>query len=99
MKRPSFISFALAHPHTYVLAFTSTNDALRPDEYAMEQLALPLQQLITAVSGPEKSLAALRGAMALVHGIVMLELHGQLQRGGDLGTDFGTAVQGYLNGW
>ncbi|WP_420627671.1 TetR/AcrR family transcriptional regulator [Candidatus Leptofilum sp.] len=95
----SYRSFALAHPHTYTLAFTNTDDSLRPDENALEQLALPLQQLMTAVSGEEKSLAALRGAMALVHGFVMLELHGQLRRGRDLGADFATAVHAYLNGW
>ena len=95
----SYRAFALAHPHTYVLAFTNNDDALRPDEDVLAQLALPLQQLITAVSGPEKSLAALRGAMALVHGFVMLELHGQLRRGGDLVVDFETAVQAYLRGW
>lgn len=95
----SYRQFALAHPHTYSLAFTNTNDALRPDENVLAQLAIPLQQLITAVSGPEHSLAALRGAMALVHGFVLLELHGQLRRGGDLEADFGTAVQAYLNGW
>ncbi|MEZ4594642.1 MAG: TetR/AcrR family transcriptional regulator [Chloroflexota bacterium] len=91
--------FALAHPHTYVLAFTNTEEAQRPDEDVLEQLALPLQQVMSAVSGPEDSLAALRGAMALVHGFVMLELHGQLRRGGDLGADFETAVHAYLNGW
>ncbi len=95
----SYRSFALTHPHTYGLAFTNTDNALRPDEDALEQLALPLQQLITAVSGQEKSLAALRGAMALVHGFVLLELHGQLRRGGDLEADFETAVHAFLNGW
>lgn len=95
----SYREFALTHPHTYVLAFTNHDDTLRPDEDVLEQLALPLQQLITAVSGPEKSLAALRGAMALAHGFVMLELHGQLRRGGDLAADFSTAVHAYLNGW
>lgn len=95
----AYRGFALAHPHTYVLAFTNTDEALRPDADVLEQLALPLQQVISAVSGPEQSLAALRGAMALVHGFVMLELHGQLRRGGDLGADFETAVHAYLNGW
>jgi hypothetical protein len=54
---------------------------------------------MTAVSGPKNSLAALRGAMALVHGFVLLELHGQLRRGGDLALDFDTAVHAYLRGW
>lgn len=95
----SYRHFAHAHPHSYLLAFTNTNDALRPDEDTLAQLALPLQQLITAVSGPDQSLAALRGAMALVHGFVLLELHGQLRRGGDLAQDFDTAVRAYLRGW
>lgn len=95
----AYRSFALAHPFSYRLAFTNTDDSLRPDEDTMEQLVLPLQQLMTAVSGEEKSLAAVRGAMALVHGFVMLELHGQLRRGGDLGADFTTAVNAFLNGW
>lgn len=95
----AYRNFALTHPHNYSLAFTNTEDNLRPDENTMEQLVLPLQKLMTAVSGEEKSLAALRGAMALVHGFVMLELHGQLRRGGDLEADFTTAVYAYLNGW
>ena len=95
----SYRHFAHAHPHSYMLAFTNTNDAQRPDEETLAQLAIPLQQLMTAVSGSEHSLAALRGAMALVHGFVLLELHGQLRRGGDLEQDFDTAVWAYLQGW
>ncbi len=91
--------FAHEHPHSYLLAFTNTDEALRPDAALLEQMVLPIQTLMTAVSGPEQSLAALRGAMALVHGFVLLELHGQLRRGGDLAVDFATAVQAYLRGW
>ena len=92
-------SFAHAHPHTYILAFTNTDDALRPDENVLEQMALPLQALMSTVSGETNSLAALRGAMALVHGFVMLELQGQLRRGGDLAADFEKVVEAYLQGW
>ena len=95
----AYRSFAHQHPNTYLLAFTNTDDALRPDEDLLEQMVLPIQALITAVSGQENSLAALRGAMALVHGFVMLELHGQLRRGGDLAADFALAVHAYLQGW
>ncbi len=91
--------FAHEHPHSYLLAFTNNDEALRPDADVMEQMVLPIQALMTAVSGPEQSLAALRGAMALVHGFVLLELHGQLRRGGELVVDFDTAVQAYLRGW
>ena len=95
----AYRDFAHEHPNCYILAFTNNDDALRPDEKVLEQMALPLQALVTAVSGPTESLAALRGAMALVHGFIMLELYGQLRRGGDLSTDFESAVQAYLRGW
>ena len=95
----AYRSFAHAHPNSYILAFTNNDDSLRPDEDLLEQMVLPIQALMTAVSGVENSLAALRGAMALVHGFVMLELHGQLRRGGDLSAAFAAAVQAYLRGW
>jgi AcrR family transcriptional regulator len=95
----AYRSFAHAHPNCYILAFTNNDDALRPDEDLLAQMVLPIQELMTAVSGPENALAALRGAMALVHGFVMLELHNQLRRGGDLSADFEAAVQAYLCGW
>lgn len=91
--------FAHVHPNCYILAFTNNDDALRPDADLLEQMVLPIQDLMTAVSGVENSLAALRGAMALVHGFVMLELHHQLRRGGDLSADFEAAVHAYLRGW
>ena len=51
------------------------------------------------ITGEAQSLAALRGALALVHGFVMLELKGQLEREGDVGAAFAAAVQAYLQGW
>lgn len=95
----TYRSFAQAHPHSYILAFTNNDESLQPDKHVLEQMALPLQSLMSAVSGEENSLAALRGAMALVHGFVLLELHGQLRRGGDLSLDFDLAVRAYLQGW
>ncbi len=95
----AYRSFAHAHPNCYILAFTNSDDNLRPDEDLLEQMVLPIQELMTAVSGSENSLAALRGAMALVHGFVMLELHNQLRRGGDLSAAFEAAVHAYLHGW
>lgn len=95
----AYRNFAHAHPNSYMLVFTNKDDSLRPDENLLEQMVLPIQALMTAVSGPEDSLAALRGAMALVHGFVMLELHGQLRRGGDLSAAFAAAIQAYLRGW
>lgn len=91
--------FALAHPALYMLALTNTVDAQRPDEAYMESLALPLQEAMAALSGEAPSLAALRGAMALVHGFVTLELAGQYRRGGDLQAAFRASVRAYLRGW
>lgn len=92
-------AFAHANPETYVLAFTATVPEQRPDERALEEMALPIQELMSGISGPERSLAALRGALALVHGFVMLELKDQLKREGDLTEAFEEAIAAYLVGW
>lgn len=91
-------AFAHAHPARYVLAFTTTVAEARPDDGALEDLALPIQQVMAGVSGESASLSGLRGALALVHGFVMLELHQQLRRGGDLDAAFATSVDAYLAG-
>jgi AcrR family transcriptional regulator len=88
--------FAHAAPITYELAFTS---ALRPAETVSVAAVLPLQALMAEISGEAASLAALRGALAVVHGWVMLELNQQFQRGGDLDVHFTQAVNAYLAGW
>lgn len=91
--------FAHQYPATYGLAFTNTLTELRPDENASETLALPLQALMAQVVGESESLPALRGAWALIHGFVMLELSGQFRRGGDLDAAFEKSVQAYIAGW
>ena len=91
--------YAHAQPQLYMLAMTTKPGEGRPDEDALVQMVLPLQGLIKQISGEEKSLAALRGAFALVHGYVMLELNEQLQRGGDLDETFDVVVRAYLAGW
>ncbi|MBV9787874.1 MAG: TetR/AcrR family transcriptional regulator [Chloroflexi bacterium] len=92
-------AFAHANPSTYMLAFTTTAPEQRMNQQALEQLALPIQELMAALVGAERSLTALRGALALVHGFVMLELNEQLQRGGDLSAAFDESIQAYLSGW
>jgi AcrR family transcriptional regulator len=91
--------FAHANPRTYMLAFTTSSPAQRPDPAQLVQLVLPLQARMAALVGAEHSLTALRGALALVHGFVMLELNSQLQRGGDLNAAFAASVEAYLAGW
>jgi len=91
-------TFALAHPHTYLLAYQH-NAAQRPDDALLTQMVLPIQAIMAQISGEADSLAALRGALALVHGFVLLELNEQLQRGGDLTTHFTQSVEAYLHGW
>ncbi|HEX6306310.1 MAG TPA: TetR/AcrR family transcriptional regulator [Anaerolineales bacterium] len=91
--------FGLANPVTYTLAFTNANSELRPDEALLEALAVPLQEVMAEISGRARSLAALRGIWALIHGFILFELSGQLRRGGDLQVDFVQSVEAYLNGW
>ncbi|MCL4867887.1 MAG: TetR/AcrR family transcriptional regulator [Anaerolineae bacterium] len=92
-------AFALAHPQTYNLAFTTLDPAERPETQTLEPMVLPIQDIMAQISGAEHSLAALRGALALVHGFVSLEMKGQFQRGGDLDGAFAAAVHAYLQGW
>lgn len=91
-------AFAHACPARYILAFTTSAAAERPDDKALEELVLPIQQIMAEVSGAAASLSSLRGALALAHGFVMLELHQQLRRSGDLDAAFLTAVDAYLAG-
>lgn len=92
-------AFARANPQTYILAFTTTIPEQRADAAMLEQLALPIQALMAQISGPEQSLPALRGALALVHGFVMLELNDQFKRGGSLDEAFEASIGAYLRGW
>ena len=92
-------AFARANPETYMLAFTTTIPEQRADERILEQMVLPIQDIMAAITGPERSLPALRGALALVHGFVMLELKQQLRRRGDLTEAFEAAITAYLAGW
>ncbi len=91
--------FAHAHPETYLLAFTTTRPEQRADERVLEEMVLPVQEIMAAIAGKEQSLPALRGALALIHGFVMLELKEQLRRGGDLSQAFEASVAAYIRGW
>jgi AcrR family transcriptional regulator len=91
--------FAHTYPVSYGLAFSTTLLEARPDPALLAQLVLPLQEAWAVVVGPEQSLSALRGALALIHGYVMLELNTQFQRGGDLEQVFETVVRAYIAGW
>ncbi len=92
-------AFARANPNTYILAYTTTDPELRADPVELEGQAMVVQQIMAKITGQEQSLPALRGALALVHGFVMLELKDQLQRGGDLPMAFEASINAYLRGW
>jgi AcrR family transcriptional regulator len=91
--------FAHANPNAYILAYTTTTPELRGDPAELEAQAIVVQKIMAQISGNEQSLSALRGALALVHGFVMLELKDQLQRGGDLNEAFDASINAYLRGW
>lgn len=91
--------YAHEHPQLYQLAYTHKNEGLRPDENVLTEMVLPIQTIMADISGEANSLAALRGALALMHGFVMLELNEQLQRGGSLDDAYTQAFNAYLHGW
>jgi len=91
--------FAHAHPNTYMLAYTVQDPDSRANPEMLLERALALQKIIAQISGEADSLAALRGSLAFVHGFVMLELNGQLRRGGNLDEMFEKGLKAYLKGW
>lgn len=95
----AYRQFAHEHPQLYMLAYTHKNEGLRPDETLLTAMVLPIQAIMAQISGEPASLTALRGALALLHGFVMLEINQQLQRGGDLDQAFIHSVGAYLHGW
>jgi AcrR family transcriptional regulator len=91
--------FALENPAMYTLLYENLNADSRPDMQLMESIALPLQALISVTVPAGYSLEALRGALALLHGFVTLELNGQFQRGGNIELAFNQSIRAYLDGW
>jgi len=91
--------FAHENPNTYMLAYTTPNPELNTNPDMLLERAIAIQKIMSAITGEEASLPALRGSLALVHGYVMLELNGQFRRGGDLAATFNAVLEAYLRGW
>src|SRR6185503_13362914 len=64
----AYRAFAHRYPITYGLVYSNLAPESRPDSGLLESLALPFQDVWAASFGAENSLAALRGAWALMHG-------------------------------
>lgn len=95
----AYRTFAHTHPIPYTLAFATTDPAARPDPAELAARAIPYQRRIAMLCGENDSLTALRGLLALMHGYLMLEMHHQLQRGGDLAGTYSQLVSRYLESW
>lgn len=98
----AYRAYAHANPATYELAFTTSIPELQTEETDAQNLeaVLRIQALFVEWIGSEdESLAALRGALALMHGWVRLEMSEQLRRGGDLNAQYEVAFRRYLRGW
>ncbi len=94
----AYRQYAHAHPVCYELAMSS-NPEIKPPQDVLVQQVLPLQALFAQLTNETVSLVALRGALALLHGWVSLEINQQLQRGGDLNAHFEQSFRAYLAGW
>lgn len=95
----AYRAYAHESPRSYLMAFAAGHDDLRPDEELLVRMVLPFQALFDEIAGPADALTALRGAFALAHGFVLLELYNQLRRGGDLQEAYRRSVAAYLHGW
>lgn len=95
----AYRDYALANPNTYSLVYARHSHDTQPDDTLRLSFALPLQAAWEAACGPEESLVGLRGAWALLHGYVILEINQQFQRGGDVGAACMEAFACYVSGW
>ncbi len=95
----AYREFARAHPTTYTLAFGALPEEMRPDPAHIETLVLPLQAVMVKIAGSESALPMLRGAWALVHGFVTLEISQNFRRGGSVDEAFDQSIAAYLRGW
>jgi AcrR family transcriptional regulator len=95
----TYRTYALAHPATYALAFDTVLPDAQPDPAVLEAMARPLQAVFARGVGEAASLAALRGAWALLHGFVVLEMGAQFRRAGAVEPAFRQAFDAYLRGW
>ncbi|NJL93010.1 MAG: TetR/AcrR family transcriptional regulator [Anaerolineae bacterium] len=93
----AYRAFARQYPAQYRLAYHS--NGVQPAIEALEALALPVQQVMAELVGPEKALLALRGAWALLHGFASLEINQAFRRAGDLDAAFEGAWLAYVRGW
>lgn len=95
----AYREYAHQHPVHYLLAYTSTPQGAHLEEQTADLLAQPLERLMAKVVGDGEALVALRGAWALLHGFVMLEINQAFRRSGDLDAAFQQTVAVYLAGW
>ncbi len=95
----AYRTFAHTNPNGYTLVFARLSPDTAPAAELSELLSLPLQKAWSAAFGEGESLSGLRGAWALLHGYVMLELNGQFQRGGDVAAMSMQAFEHYIAGW
>jgi AcrR family transcriptional regulator len=94
----AYRQYAHEHPICYELAM-SNNAEIKPGLDMQVQLVLPLQALFAQLIDEADSLAALRGAYAMLHGWVSLEIGQQLRREGDLSEHFEQSFRAYLADW
>lgn len=94
----AYRAFAHSHPRCYLLAYSSGDPALRPDDSVLAALAEQIQSSVAPLSVRFDSLTVLRGLWAMVHGFVTLELANQIRRGGDLDAVFRAALEIYVHG-
>jgi AcrR family transcriptional regulator len=94
----AYRAFAFANPVTYELAFASSL-AFAPDQALVEVIAINWQKIMAELVGEAKSLNALRGAWAMLHGFAMLEIQGRFQREGTVESAFLESFEAYIKGW
>lgn len=102
----AYRDFAVANPHLYAVLFSRPMPDFEPDDEAKRESLdnfAPLSDLVSAaidsgrIVGEPATVAM--GLWAIVHGMVTLELHGNLPDGLDPAEQYEAVITANLRGW
>ncbi|GAB4514434.1 MAG: hypothetical protein OHK0046_16530 [Anaerolineae bacterium] len=92
--------FAHTHPNQYMLALGTVDAFSRPDVTQHQAHIQQLQTIMGQISGEAHARTAMRGALSLIHGFIVLMINQQLSPNEtELQADFQQAFGAYLDGW
>lgn len=102
----AYREFAVANPHLYAVLFSRPMPEFEPDDEAKRESLgnfAPLVEMVRAAIDAGRIAAepttVAMGLWAIVHGLVTLELHGNMPEGLDPAEQYAEVITATLRGW